>query len=336
MIILDIIFEIFGGYMFSNKNVDPLNYKGKNKSDNYFEGWYFKHVSPDLNNIISVIPGISKNNVDSHSFIQTIIQTEIDGRIILSTHYHEFSIKDFTFSEHPFNLCIDKNEFRRDAIILDLKQKDYTLQGRIKYSEFMDIHRSRFGPNAMGYFSHFPFMECYHDIISMKHTLKGGLYYNNNLIDFHNGKGYIEKDWGTSFPKEYIWLQSNHFEGRDASIMCSIAHIPFLNTEFRGFICNITFDGREYRFATYNNSKILEANHVDGKVDITIKKGNLILDIRANISDAGSLKAPKNGSMKDVIKEGLSGAVDISLSNKSGEELFKGHGNPCCIEVVNM
>src|SRR5690606_38060034 len=106
-------------------------------------------------------------------------------------------------SDYPFNLCIDKNIFRRDVMVLNLKEKDYSLQGRIKYSAFLDIHRDRLSPDAMGCFSHLPFMECYHDVISMNHSLKGGLFINDKLIDFHNGKGYIEKDWGTSFPKEY-------------------------------------------------------------------------------------------------------------------------------------
>ena len=41
----------------------------------------------------------------------------------------------------------------------------------------------------------------------MNHTVNGVLMINNEEIDINNGKGYIEKDWGTSFPKKYIWIQ---------------------------------------------------------------------------------------------------------------------------------
>ena len=51
---------------------DPLTFQGKKKSKKYFEGWYFKQVSFDLKDIVSVIPGISINSADSHAFIQII------------------------------------------------------------------------------------------------------------------------------------------------------------------------------------------------------------------------------------------------------------------------
>jgi hypothetical protein len=321
--------------MLTNYKSEPLKYLGENKKGEYFEGWYFKHVSHDLKNIISVIPGISKNSSDPHSFIQTIIQTENNGKTSLTTNYHRFAIKDFNFTENPFSLKIERNIFRREVMILDLFGDYYTLQGRIKYTAFKEIKRSKLSPNAMGYFTYFPFMECYHDIISMNHELKGSLYLNYKIIDFNKGKGYIEKDWGTSFPKDYIWLQSNNFNNSDASIMCSIAHIPFLKSSFRGFICNFTFDGKEYRFATYNRSRITKEEVRGNTVEIIIEKQGLVLDIMAEMSRIGKLKAPKNGKMDVVIKEGLSGIVDLRLTKKTGEILFEGKGNPCSIEVVS-
>ena len=73
-------------------------------------------------------------------------------------------------------------------------------------------------PNSMGFFAYFPFMQCYHEIVSMSHSLNGSLNFSE-AIDFSGGEGYIEKDWGTSFPKEYVWIQSNNFEKSDASIL---------------------------------------------------------------------------------------------------------------------
>ena len=321
--------------MMIKHNSEPLIFNGKNKKSKYFEGWYFKQVSADLKNIISVIPGISYSGNDSHSFIQTIINRDIDGKQVLTTHYHRFPTTDFIYTDEPFSLEIGKNIFRKDGIELDLLDDEYTLQGVIEFSKFTSIERNILSPNAMGYFAHLPLMECYHDIISMDHRLDGSLLLNNKLIDFNGGKGYIEKDWGTSFPKEYIWLQSNHFKGSDASIMCSIANIPFIGTSFKGFICNLTVNGQEYRFASYNNSKVLEANYTDNTLDILLAKSNLKLKITAKIIDGGELKAPKNGIMDIVIKEGLCGVLDVKLTRSPGEVIFEGNGNPCAIEIVN-
>jgi hypothetical protein len=188
------------------------------------------------------------------------------------THYHKFSINEFESSDTPFSLKIGRNSFTSEKIELELSDNEYSLQGRVLFSQFTKIKTSLIFPNIMGYYAYFPFMECYHGIVSMGHNLEGSLTLNKDIIDFSCGKGYIEKDWGTSFPKEYIWLQSNNFKDSDASIMCSIANIPFLGTSFQGFICNISINDQEYRFATYNQSKLLKLNYTGDSVDITMTR----------------------------------------------------------------
>lgn len=320
--------------MYSKKYSEPLRYHGKDEKNEYFEGWYFKHVSKDLRSIISIIPGISRNLEDTHSFIQTIIQRKVNEDDILNTHYHRYAEKDFEYTEDPFQLKIGNNIFRRDMMELDLYNENYILKGNIYYSEFKDIERSRFSPSAMGFFSYLPFMECYHDTVSMNHSLTGKMYFNDSEIDFTEGKGYVEKDWGTSFPKEYIWLQSNHFQQRSASIMFSMAHIPFMKTAFNGLLCNLYCNEKEYRFATYNNSKVLDILRTENSISIILGKGDLRLYINAEIVSGGDLKAPKNGCMDLIIKEGLSGNVKVKLMKISGEIIFEGYGDPCAVEVV--
>ena len=53
----------------------------------------------------------------------------------------------------------------------------------------------------MGPFSYLPLMECYHGILSMDHNISGSIDYNDQTIDFNEGRGYIEKDYGKSFSK---------------------------------------------------------------------------------------------------------------------------------------
>lgn len=312
----------------------PILYQGRKKNSKYFEGWYFKQISSDLKSTICIIPGITKDAFDAHAFIQTIININTNSKVKLETHYHRFLMDEFEYSDEPFRLKIGKNIFTREKMALDLSDDEYSLHGRITFSEFTQIKTSIISPNIMGYYAYFPLMECYHGIVSMDHNLKGSLMLNKEIIDFCCGKGYIEKDWGTSFPKEYIWFQSNHFERADASIMCSVANIPFLGTSFQGFICNLWLNGQEYRFATYNHSKLVKLNYTEDRVDITLKKGNLTLELSAKMHEGGVLKAPKNGMMNTTVKEGLSGILNVKLIKISGEIVFNGVGNPCGIELV--
>jgi len=309
-------------------------YQLKNRRGEYFEGWYFKHVTSDLRSSICIIPGITKNRYDTHAFIQSIINTYTDLKPRHETHYHKFSAGEFNYSDKPFSLKIGKNAFSIDSMELDLSDEDYSLHGKINFSEFTKIKTSILFPNIMGYFAYLPFMECYHGVISMSHNLNGHLVLDKEFIDFNSGKGYIEKDWGTSFPKEYVWFQSNNFKDSDASIMCSIAHIPFLGTSFQGFICNISLNCHEYRFATYNRSKLLKFNCTSKSADVVLARGSLMLEAHAETYDEGILKAPRNGAMNTTVKEGLNGVVHIKLTQKPGIILFEGMGNPCGIELV--
>ncbi|MPN29068.1 hypothetical protein SDC9_176516 [bioreactor metagenome] len=78
----------------------------------------------------------------------------------------------------------------------------------------------------MGWYRFVPFMECYHGVVSLTHNLNGKIYINNEVHNFKDGKGYIEKDWGSSMPSAWIWMQSNHFNENNSSFMLSIANIP--------------------------------------------------------------------------------------------------------------
>jgi len=141
----------------------------------------------------------------------------------------ELYIKDFEYAHSPFCVKIADNSFSDRNIIINIDDEAQNLKihGNIEYSNSKNIHTNAFAPNIMGPFSYIPFMECNHAIISMQNTINGYININNETISFDNHRGYIEKDWGCSFPKSYIWCQGNNFQKRDASFMFSIADIPF-------------------------------------------------------------------------------------------------------------
>lgn len=58
----------------------------------------------------------------------------------------------------------------------------------------------------MGFFFYLLFMECYYGILLMNYIIFGIIYYNDIVIDFNEGRGYIEKDYGKLFLKGYVWV----------------------------------------------------------------------------------------------------------------------------------
>ena len=179
-----------------------------------------------------------------------------------------------------------------------------------------------------------PFLECYHGVISLNHMTNGNIKIQDKNIELNGGKGYIEKDFGTSFPEKYIWIQSNDFKCDKVSLMCSIAKIPFLHTSFSGLIAILYVHGKEYRFATYNFSKIKKICKSQSGVLIVIQNKKYKLVIKALYKDGDILKAPIKGGMNRLIKECINGRVKVLLYNKRSRLIYKGIGDNCGIEIV--
>lgn len=319
--------------MYFKKLKHPEYFQGNKKKTNYFEGWYYKCVSPDGLYTLAFIPGISKNIKDPHAFVQLFVSKNDGIETKLSSFYFRYEVRDFAFGYDHFYVQIGKNHFSKDKVEIHLKNKDIDVSGTINISNTTPIDRSLFTPNIMGFFGYFNFMECYHGIVSMTHHLSGMLTINKNAVSFEGGKGYIEKDWGKSFPRAYVWLQSNHFQDDKTSFMFSYADIPFLGFYFKGLIANLYYQGKEYRFATYNRAKVMNESVLQRKVNYTLKKGHYTLDIEAHSTNEIALASPRNGQMIEQIKEGLSGTITLKLYKKN-QLIYEDTGLHAGIEIM--
>lgn len=305
---------------------NPTLFQGEKKiksAENYFEGWYFKNTN--LNEAISFIPGISIKGKEKFSFVQVITSTE--------SYYIPYSFEDFKFSYKPFFIKIKDNFFSEEEIILNIEYNNLKITGDIRFSNNINLKKLFLAPNIMGPFSYIPNMECNHAILSLHHLINGELKINSKTLDFKNGVGYIEKDWGTSFPKSYIWCQGNCFTNKvNTSLFLSIANIPFKTFSFRGFICVLYLSGKEYRFATYNGAKIEEYKKVDNYIDIVLTKKEYKLIITAKNKDARKLLAPKNGNMNIHVLESVNSEIDVILF-KNNSVIYKDYSTNCGLEI---
>ncbi len=283
----------------------------------YFEGWYFKQSDRNCNHTISFIPSISFSKKTSRAYIQVMYQKGND----LINDLCEYDISEFTTRNTPFRVQIKNNYFSQKKIHLNFQGEKLSINGAINFSALTRLDSSFINPNIMGFFSYIPFMQCNHGILSMNHALSGSLYINGENISFQDGRGYIEKDWGSSFPKNYIWLQCNHFKHKNSSLFFSVAHIPMLYGSFNGFICNLLLDKRQYRFATYTGAKVYTETE-NQQIKISIKSKNSRLNIRARPNHSRELRAPKNGEMSLRIKEALSGHLEITLKDHTSDRVI--------------
>ncbi|QUI23510.1 hypothetical protein HZI73_14995 [Vallitalea pronyensis] len=310
-------------YTFKN----PICLQGDISKKNYFEGWYYKLVNSDNDYTCAFIPGISTggSRYKRHAFIQFV---DNSGQLPL---YKPYAIRSFSYSDKPFSIRIGGCQFSDRGMSINMHHKKDTITGALTFGFFTDIVRTSKMPTIMGYYRYIPFMECFHSIISLHHTLKGYLKVNNRYIDFTGGTGYLEKDFGTSFPNQWVWIHANTYHNQQASLMCSIASIPFLKKTFLGFLCVLYIDNKEYRFTTYLKGKIAKLSCSKNKVFVEIHQDHLILQIRSMCDDGNVLIAPKNGDMNRKIVESMSSKIKVTLI-KGGKILYEAISYNGCME----
>lgn len=306
----------------------PAVFQGSLKKKNYFEGWYFKLVTKNPSHTYTIIPGVSLAENDTHAFIQ--IMDGYSGY----TDYVRYSLDQFSWQTGNLYINIGESVFTDSGMMLDIKTERSTINGKIDFLNVVRYPGSIFSPGIMGWYSFVPFMECNHGIVSVNHDLKGTLSVNGILLDFDGGKGYIEKDWGTSFPEAWIWIQSNNFYEHDVSFMLSIAKIPWMGRFFIGLISFLFLNNKYYMFSTYNRSTFSDVRNDIEKLEITLQNNSHKLKVTVFKKSFCDLAAPAHGEMSRRIKESIDSELQIQLFNKNGKVLYTGTGRNVGLEVT--
>ena len=328
----------------------PPVFQGTLRKKRYFEGWYLKHVTADGSDSLALIPGISlsggaaglggsgkagfgRDLGDSTSFIQVIHGAE--GK----TWWLDYPAAEFSFSRRTFDIGVGGSRFSLGGSRIAARREGITIEGEVRYSGPVEYPVSVFSPGIMGPYRFVPFMECYHGVVSADHLLEGGIFLNGRTIDFTGGRGYIEKDWGTSFPEAWIWTQCNTFARNEgASFMFSLAKIPWMGRHFLGFLCFLYENGTFHRFTTYTKAELSRIDYDGSRLSVHIRGGRgeeggeLVFE--AVKKRFGSLKAPDLGAMSRTIKESVDSDISVRLTGPGGTVLFEDTGSRAGLEVI--
>ena len=317
----------------------PEGFHGQGRVQGYFEGWYFKCVSADMSQRWAIIPGIflgQTSDGPNEAFVQVL--DGLTGR----SWYHPYPVQEFHAADDRLEIHVGPNTFTDRGLEVHL---DGVLEGRIDFLTSLQPWPVTWAsPGIMGWYSWMPFMECYHGVCSFHHVLDGTLTHDGQLLDFHDGRGYIEKDWGEAFPAGYVWMQSNHFSTPGTSFVASVATIPWLRGEFPGFIVGLWHLGRLHRFATYTGARTTSLEVDDNEVRWTITGGpttkrpgrghTLAITARSGADGSGGvLHAPIRSEMHKRVEETLDGTVHVTMRDRNGRILFDDTGQAAGLEV---
>jgi tocopherol cyclase len=310
----------------------PAWYQGNLSMSGYFEGWYYKFSDKNEQNTGALIPGISFNKDGSES--QAFIQYLDDSGVL--SDYIRYDTGQFSYSHDKAEIRIGKSFFSPAGIDVNIEGNSKSIKGSLIFKDIKPWPVSLFSPGAMGWYAFVPFMECYHGVLSFDHGIEGGLELGGKRVDFSGGRGYIEKDWGRSFPQYHIWIQTNHFEKPGTSLMVSIANIPWLSKSFDGFLIGFLFEGRLYRFTTYNGSSITNFRYDQGELSFHVVSKDYRLEVDVLYVKGAELLTPVEGEMRGRLSESLASdtkvkLVRISKGLESG--IFDGKGRHTGLEI---
>jgi hypothetical protein len=313
--------------------LNPAWYQGLGKKPPLFEGWYFKLIDASEAHRYAIIPGIflSTDAGKSHAFVQVL-----NGRTG-QTVYQEFPIDAFWSADDAFEIHVGPNQFSTHRMFLDLETSDLDVKGDLGFESPSPWPVTLVSPGIMGWYAWVPFMECYHGVVSLDHRITGALTVDRRRIEFTDGRGYIEKDWGSAFPEAWVWLQTNHFEEPGTSLTASVAIIPWLRNSFAGFITGLWHEGQLHRFATYTRASIERLEVLDERVTLVARDKRHRLEVYATRAEGGLLKAPTVTGMERRIAETLNAKVEvrlIALEQRHPQVLFEGAGQHAGLEAV--
>jgi len=302
----------------------------------YFEGWYVKCVSGDLNGRFALIPGVFRaQDSDSAQTDGAFVQV-LDGSTGESW-FVSYPESDYWSSPDGFDVQVGPNHFHEGGFTVEIDADSATplcMHGSISFTtSLVPWPRTIASPGAMGWYAYVPMLECYHGVVSFGHDLRGSVQLNDSRIDLTSGRGYIEKDWGKGFPVGYIWMHSNTFTNPRTSLMGSLAVIPWLTGEFPGLLVGLKSPLTFRRFATYTGASVDHLSIDDKHVELVIKDRKGQLELKAERSRGAVLHAPIRTQMHQRVEETLDAVIHLRLTDAHGEVQLEDTGLVAGLEV---
>jgi hypothetical protein len=281
---------------------------------------------------MALIPGVflSEDGSIAEAFVQVL-----DG-VSGQTAYHPFDLSEFAADAFAFDVRVGANRFGADRVLVDLPG----LAADLRFGPAVPWPVTTREPGAMGWYAWVPTMECYHGVVSLDHAVGGWIETPGGRVDLAGGRGYMEKDWGTAFPRGYVWMQSNHFDAQGVSLVASTALIPWRSTAFRGDLVGLRIPSGPaaglHRFTSYTRARSEQLVVDEDRVQWSLASpSGQTLELAATVAGrtTGLLHAPVRTEMHQRVAETLDGSVAVRLRDRGGRTLFEGIGECAGVEV---
>lgn len=281
---------------------DQMGLHNSNKTP-FFEGYYYKVTTDDF--ALAIIVGFTLQENKQIAFVQCY-NSKTNQK-----DYLEYDYDQFYFDVLSNTVYLKDHYFGKDEVYFFDERVDYVIHFFI--DERVELDTNFYTPTIMGPFHYIPFLQCNHAIITLQGSVEGEIIYKDACHDF-SGIGYSEKDWGTSFPREYVWIQSNHsLEGYGNSLFLACGHIPMKLFDFMGVIGLIKAKDKTYKIGSYFGAKVIERSIVDQSSILIIKQGKYLFSFKLRLGTTCEFLGPNQGVMNTKINESLDSNCTVKI-----------------------
>ena len=290
---------------------------GSLKKKKYFERWHIYLIDALGQNRLNVMVGILIEDKEKYAFIQ------VSSNIPQLNHMIKYPAEVFSYTKD--HIVIENNILSREYIELDINEERFTLKGKVIFSGGKQLETKFWKPGLMGPFKLLPFLNSYHEVLSLSHILMGELTFNDRIMSFDEGRGALDKDWGRNFPNVWVWLQCNHFQKHDAALMTGVARMPILGNYYTAFAVPFYFNDKIEVYANYTGAHITKLYRHKGYIHLVITEKSKVIDLKIfGEEDVPLTTSPMSQVVKDVY-ESLDVKVEIKVT-QGGRIVFEDIG----------
>lgn len=296
------------------QKLKPIQLRGNIEKQNFFEGWFHKIYSPKHQTSFIIIYGYTTGNSDDKfGFIQILIPHK--------------SIEIFYFPKNEISFNPKQHIIQMGSNILSTKQIKINYKDININLNLLDNQPIYSYKNSMGYSYFIPTLPCYHSVLNKSHYVSGEVNFHNQHYLMDSALGYMEKNWGTSFPENYFWMHAIDPSNPEISILFSQAEIKWLGKSFIKHLGHFRFNGEEINLKKLAKFEINYSFFNKDYTSVVIKSSQIKLEINFGKSTVFQFKGPVKGKLQRDIIHNSDTLIDLKIYRNNEIKELKLIGN---------
>lgn len=324
---------------------------------NYFEGWYFRLTLPEIKQTFAFMYSIEDPlgeqlksggavqilGIDETYLFRTFIDVHkffADQNNLALGHWSKTNLttKAKLLSSTEFRNCITEGyqvtaKLNQGSIYDPVRNEychwEYQIQPVYGWGNSQQPQQS-----SAGWLSFLPIFEPGWQIMMAHGLATGWVEWRGQRYQFTNAPAYSEKNWGSSFPKKWFWLNCNSFNQKtDLALTAGggIRQVLWWSEEVA--LIGIHYQGKFYEFAPWN-SQVSWQVEPWGKWQLQGKsvEYEVILTGTTNLSGT-YVRTPTAKGLVFNCRDTTQGKLSLILSDCQGKTIVTATSNLAGLEV---